>query len=316
MKFWLPTGQFDQEKAVQESIKTAKLVEKASRENPDTVKDYVIGHIIPFGQLDNKDDEFNSKFIFIAYEIASEFGVQVNDFSEINIYTTGVSDVTVQSIENSLNQMIEKSLGKGWRIAVFNSSIKTVFDECSRDSEQLAGIQQMSKNMTDLVAKQLSEMEKSTKDTPYKHDLINLFYADCDTLDAKLYKLKQKDINTQDGSEASEVCNRLKIEVMVYDRYANGIRLLTNYEQFASTRIRQHMQDNDKVWAFVLKARISIDQQDYCPVRQFNGSTTVQSKQDIQGCCKRIIYTLVNKNYNKWNFISLPRGDKHSYQIL
>lgn len=48
----------------------------------------------------------------------------------------------------------------------------------------------------------------------------------------------------------------MKIEIMVYDRYANGIRLLTNYESFASTRIRQHEADDEKVWAYVLKARI------------------------------------------------------------
>lgn len=316
MKLWLPTGQFDQEKAVQDSVKTAKLVEKASRENPETVKNYVIGHIMPLGQLDNQTNEFNSKYIFIAYEIASEFGVQVNDFSEINIYTNGVSDVTVQSLENSLNAMIEQSLGKGWRIAVFNSSLKSVLDEYQKDQEQLTNIQQVSKNIAEIVGKALDEMKNSTKEKPYRHDLINLFYADCDTIDAKLYKLKQKDMNTQDGVENGETCNKLKIEIMVYDRYANGIRLLTNFEQFASTRIRQHIQNDDKVWAFVLKARTVQDGPEYCPTRQFNGSTTVQSKNDIQGCCKRIIYTLVNKNYNHWNFISLPIGSKHNYQIL
>lgn len=316
MKFWLQTGEFDQEKAIKDSIKAAKLVEKASRENPDTVKDNVIGHIIPLGQLDKVVDEFDSKFIFIAYEIASEFGVQVNDFSEINIYTIEISDVTVQSLENSLNQIIEQSLGKGWRIAVFNSQIKAVLDGYRLNNDQLVNIQQIIKEITQLVTRAVEEMKRSTKEKPYRHDLIDLFYADCDTLDAKMYKLKTKDTNTSEMSESLETCNKLKIEVMVYDRYASGIRLLTNYEQFTSTRIRQHSQDNDKIWAFVLKARIQVDSSDYCQVRQFNGSTTVQSKQNIQGCCKRIIYTLVNKNYNKWNFISLPKGDKHTYQIL
>lgn len=213
--------------------------------------------------------------------------------------------------------MIEQVLGKGWRIAVFNSSLADAMEELTKGNGTLQDVQLASKAIVDLVSKSLEEMKNSSKEKPYRHDVIDLFYADCDTLDAKLYKLRQKEQNTSEGiAEAQDSCNKLKIEIMVYDRYANGIRLLTNFEQFAQTRIRQHSDNDDTVWAYVLKARISVDPVDYCQIRQFNGSTTVQTKTDLQGCCKRIIYTLVNKNYNHWNFISLPKGNKHTYQIL
>lgn len=50
-------------------------MEKACREKPDSVKEYAIGHILPLGALDNKKNEFDSKYILIAYEIANDFGV-------------------------------------------------------------------------------------------------------------------------------------------------------------------------------------------------------------------------------------------------
>lgn len=311
MKFWLPTGEFDSEQAVKDQAKNAKSVERDSRENPQNVKTHVIGHILPLGQLDSKDDDFDSKFIIIAYEIANEFGTSVNDFSEINLYTREMQDVTVISLENSLNQLIEATLGNGWRVAIFNEQFKGCLDSLQRNQEDLQQFQQASKIIVDTVYKQLTNLKNSTKEKPYKHDIIDLFYADCDTLDARFCKLHQNQQNDQRDSSS-----KIQIEIMVYDRYANGIRLLSNYESFTSARIRQHNQNDDKVWAFVLKARICVDQSDYCPVRQFNGNTTVSSKQDIQGSCKRIVYTLVNKNYNRWNFISIPKGDKHTYQIM
>lgn len=311
MRFWVPTGQFNSEDAVQDSAKNAKLVERDCRESPQNVKNHTIGHILPLGQIDSTDDDFDSKFIVIAYEIANEFGTSINDFSEINLYTREMQDVTVISLENSLNQLIEATLGKGWRVAIFNDQFKSALDFLQKGQQDISSFQQASKNIVDTVHKQIANLKKSTKEKPYKHDIIDLFYADCDTLDAKFCKLHQ--INQDDQRDTS---NKVQIEVMVYDRYANGIRLLSNYESFTSARIRQHSQDNDKVWAFVLKARISVDQPDYLPIRQFNGSTTVSSKQNIQGTCKRIVYTLVNKNYNRWNFISIPTGDKHTYQII
>ena len=317
MIFYTQTGKFDTDEEVKKENKNAKIVERMCREKPEQVKEYTVGHIIPLGAVDNTKNEFNSKYIIIAYEIASDFGIQVNDFSEINLYTRESQDIAVLSLENGLNQMIESVMGKGWHIAVFNQSFKSVLDELTKTADSIAQLQSASKTIQDIVARAIDQMKKSQAEKPYKHDIIDLFYADCDTLDAKIYKIKSSiDNQNEQQNEQQDACNKMKIEILVYDRYANGIRLLTNYESFASTRIRQHEADDEKVWAYVLKARIQVDPSDYVQVRQFNGSTTIQTKNDIQGCCKRIIYTLVNKNYTRWNFISLPKGDKHAYQVI
>lgn len=62
----------------------------------------------------------------------------MNDFSEINLYTRESQDIAVLSLENSLNQMIESVMGKGWHIAVFNSSFKSVLDELTKTADSIA----------------------------------------------------------------------------------------------------------------------------------------------------------------------------------
>lgn len=62
----------------------------------------------------------------------------MNDFSEINLYTRESQDIAVLSLENGLNQMIESVMGKGWHIAVFNSSFKSVLDELTKTADSIA----------------------------------------------------------------------------------------------------------------------------------------------------------------------------------
>lgn len=61
----------------------------------------------------------------------------MNDFSEINLYYREGRDTTALSLENSLNQMIEQVLGKGWRIAVFNSSLADAMEELTKGNGTL-----------------------------------------------------------------------------------------------------------------------------------------------------------------------------------
>lgn len=63
-------------------------------------------------------------------------------------------------------------------------------EELTKGNGNLSDVQLASKTIVDLVAGALDDMKKSTKEKPYRHDIIDLFYADCDTLDAKLYKLR------------------------------------------------------------------------------------------------------------------------------
>lgn len=304
MEIYTQSGKFDTEKVAEMASKEARALEVDSRENPANVNTHNIGYIIPLGALDSNIGEFSSKFILIAYNIAKEFSTNMNDFEELNGSPKELEAAAITRLTQELSNRVEQTLGKGWKIAMFNSNIQEAVSARTRRpgddamSEALCSIKHF-------VEQSIDGLSKTSEEKPWRHEIVNLFYGDCDVLESTF---KISNAEDKDGE------HQVDVSMLVYDNYANGLRILSNRESFATTRIRQHKTGKDKIWAYVLKARTPLDKPEYRPIRQFDG-TSIVTTQDVSGITLRIIYHLVNKNYNKWNFLSLPEGNSRLYKI-
>lgn len=309
-------GAFNTEELYKNTNKNLVKVEESSRVNPKDSSKYPIGYVIPLGTLGNAPNQttqFKSNFHLVAYTIADDLLDKTIDFEDFNINDSKIEQGQIYKLIKKLNDLAKSTLGFGWNITVFNVKMSTAIDSMSKGSNE---IDMMNKSINDLqtiISNRIGLLGKSNTENAWQHEIIELFYTPLKAISCKFVKLLEK--NTQKDLMPLGICNNIIIETLVYDSYANGLRLLTNTESFASSKLRMY-NGNDTIYLLVLKARIVGETDEFRPIRQYGGKSRISKCESISGCAERIIYNLVNKNYKHWSFISIPENlDINLYNI-
>ena len=291
------------------NINMVKL-EEAARNNPLSIDNFPIGYVIPLGTLgnaQNQQEQFSSNFHLVAYTIAKDLRDLSIDFSDFNVNTDQNAQGQVLKLQKRLDELAIRSLGDNWRVTIFNVSLQTTIDSMCKSRQD---VDAMAKAMDDpykIIESRIKGIANSNEKNPIHHEIVELFYAPLKALSTSVIKIVEP--RSKSASAPLGMCNEIVIENLIYDDYANGLRLLANKESFASSKIRRYTSNElHDVILLVLKARILGDDISFRPIRQFAGKSRISVAKTKSGCSERIIYNIVNKNYKHWSFISLP-GD-------
>ena len=291
-------GNFDTENAYRQCNNNTKDFEEFTRRTPGEVFKLPLGYIIPLGTMGNamtKQDQFKSNFHIIAYALADELIDRTLDFEDFNIRIKNESGKIIKSI-NKLNTYVENKLGSGWKVTIFNVSISTSINSMCNGVDTVESIDLAISEYEKIVMSRIDGLSKSNELNPWKHEIIELFYDYAQVMSSSFRKIMSKD---------KKECIGIGVELLVYDSYANGLRLLFGVDSFTSSKIRMHNADSN-IYTFVLKARIKGRNVKFKPVRRFSGKSNISDVEVMSGCSERIAYNIVNKNYRHWSFISLP----------
>lgn len=308
MKIVTTNGAFNTEELYKNTNINLVEIEESSRTNPKEASKYPIGYIIPLGTLGNapsQSTQFKSNFHIVAYTIADELMDKSTDFEDFNIDDSKQEQGQIYKLIKKLNEIAKSTLGLGWNITLFNVKLSTAIDSMCKGSNEIDVMNKSINDLQTIVSNRLGLLSKSNEENPWKHEIIELFYTPLRAISYKFMKLVEK--NTQKDLMPFGICNNIIIETLVYDSYANGLRLLTNTESFASSKIRSYKGEST-IYLLVLKARIVGEEDGFRPIRQYGGKSRISKVELTSGCAERIIYNLVNKNYKHWSFISIPEN--------
>ena len=311
MKFVAKNGEFETNDLYTKVCMNTINIEKKSKENPLEVDKYPIGYVVPLGTLGNAPNaqtQFSSNFHLIAYTIAKDLIDVSIDFEDFNIKSSDKAQGHILKLSKRLDDLAERTLGTGWHITVFNVNLQTTIDSMCKGAND---VDTMSKTMDEfysIMESRLKVLANSSQNNPIKHEVVELFYAPLRAISKSITKIVES--RSKSTVTPLGVCNDIIIETLVYDDYANGLRLLANTESFASSKIRQYRatEGGGEVYLLVLKARLAGEDINFRPIRQFAGKSRISVGKTSSGCSERIIYNLVNKNYKHWSFIALPMG--------
>lgn len=309
MEIVLKNGKFNTGKLSDIANKNMADMEKASREKPLDVDSFPIGFIIPLGTLGNAPSQvaqFSSNFHIVAYRLADDLIDMPCDFEDLNTEESKTEQGQLIKLLKRIDELTKNELGDGWKITLFNVKLATALDSMCKGSKNIEEMNKSVGNVFKIVENRVHNLRKTSEAEPLNYELIELFYAPLKAHSISFTKII--DTNSKNATFPLGVCNSINIETLVYDSYANGLRLLANTESFASSKIREFSNDTESnIYLFVLKARRHGESSTFRPIRQFNGKSIISEDDNISGCAERIIYNLVNKNYRHWSFISLPR---------
>lgn len=288
--------------------KSAREIEILSRQNPSQITNNIIGYIIPLGTIDKNLKEFDSNYQLIAYYVAKDFTENAEGIIRPEVKASSVEAATIVTVNKKLTQLAETYLDSGWNITIFNNTMSNTIEYLNKDSTDIEELQKTILALQRLVEDRLKALKSSSKDSVWKHEVIELFYTSLNCIQCNIYI--DKSVREVEGT-----IGPLTIDTLTYDDYANGMRLLSNVESFATTKIRQHIDIDDKrVYPYVMKARVIGDKSEYRPIRAFNGDSIISGQKSLSGCTMRIVYNIVNKDYECWTFLSLPR-DSSAYNV-
>lgn len=291
------------------NINMVKL-EEAARNNPLSIDNFPIGYVIPLGTLgnaQNQQEQFSSNFHLVAYTIAKDLRDLSIDFSDFNVNTDQNAQGQVLKLQKRLDELAIRSLGDNWRVTIFNVSLQTTIDSMCKSRQDVDAMAKAMDDLYKIIESRIKGIANSNEKNPIHHEIVELFYAPLKALSTSVIKIVEP--RSKSASAPLGLCNEIVIENLVYDDYANGLRLLANKESFASSKIRRYTSNElHDVILLVLKARILGDDISFRPIRQFAGKSRISVAKTKSGCSERIIYNIVNKNYKHWSFISLP-GD-------
>lgn len=291
------------------NINMVKL-EEAARNNPLSIDNFPIGYVIPLGTLgnaQNQQEQFSSNFHLVAYTIAKDLRDLSIDFSDFNVNTDQNAQGQVLKLQKRLDELAIRSLGDNWRVTIFNVSLQTTIDSMCKSRQDVDAMAKAMDDLYKIIESRINGIANSNEKNPIHHEIVELFYAPLKALSTSVIKIVEP--RSKSASAPLGMCNEIVIENLIYDDYANGLRLLANKESFASSKIRRYTSNElHDVILLVLKARILGDDISFRPIRQFAGKSRISVAKTKSGCSERIIYNIVNKNYKHWSFISLP-GD-------
>lgn len=291
------------------NINMVKL-EEAARNNPLSIDNFPIGYVIPLGTLgnaQNQQEQFSSNFHLVAYTIAKDLRDLSIDFSDFNVNTDQNAQGQVLKLQKRLDELAIRSLGDNWRVTIFNVSLQTTIDSMCKSRQDVDAMAKAMDDLYKIIESRIKGIANSNEKNPIHHEIVELFYAPLKALSTIVIKIVEP--RSKSASAPLGMCNEIVIENLIYDDYANGLRLLANKESFASSKIRRYTSNElHDVILLVLKARILGDDISFRPIRQFAGKSRISVAKTKSGCSERIIYNIVNKNYKHWSFISLP-GD-------
>lgn len=285
-------------------------LEEAARNNPLSIDNFPIGYVIPLGTLgnaQNQQEQFSSNFHLVAYTIAKDLRDLSIDFSDFNVNTDQNAQGQVLKLQKRLDELAIRSLGDNWRVTIFNVSLQTTIDSMCKSRQDVDAMAKAMDDLYKIIESRIKGIANSNEKNPIHHEIVELFYAPLKALSTSVIKIVEP--RSKSASAPLGMCNEIVIENLIYDDYANGLRLLANKESFASSKIRRYTSNElHDVILLVLKARILGDDISFRPIRQFAGKSRISVAKTKSGCSERIIYNIVNKNYKHWSFISLP-GD-------
>lgn len=310
MKVTTSTGAIEtNELSTKVNINMVKL-EEAARNNPLSIDNFPIGYVIPLGTLgnaQNQQEQFSSNFHLVAYTIAKDLRDLSIDFSDFNVNTDQNAQGQVLKLQKRLDELAIRSLGDNWRVTIFNVSLQTTIDSMCKSRQDVDAMAKAMDDLYKIIESRINGIANSNEKNPIHHEIVELFYAPLKALSTSVIKIVEP--RSKSASAPLGMCNEIVIENLIYDDYANGLRLLANKESFASSKIRRYISNElHDVILLVLKARILGDDISFRPIRQFAGKSRISVAKTKSGCSERIIYNIVNKNYKHWSFISLP-GD-------
>ena len=310
MKVTTSTGAIEtNELSTKVNINMVKL-EEAARNNPLSIDNFPIGYVIPLGTLgnaQNQQEQFSSNFHLVAYTIAKDLRDLSIDFSDFNVNTDQNAQGQVLKLQKRLDELAIRSLGDNWRVTIFNVSLQTTIDSMCKSRQDVDAMAKAMDDLYKIIESRIKGIANSNEKNPIHNEIVELFYAPLKALSTSVIKIVEP--RSKSASAPLGMCNEIVIENLVYDDYANGLRLLANKESFASSKIRRYTSNElHDVILLVLKARILGDDISFRPIRQFAGKSRISVAKTKSGCSERIIYNIVNKNYKHWSFISLP-GD-------
>lgn len=310
MKVTTSTGTIEtNELSTKVNINMVKL-EEAARNNPLSIDNFPIGYVIPLGTLgnaQNQQEQFSSNFHLVAYTIAKDLRDLSIDFSDFNVNTDQNAQGQVLKLQKRLDELAIRSLGDNWRVTIFNVSLQTTIDSMCKSRQDVDAMAKAMDDLYKIIESRIKSIANSNEKNPIHHEIVELFYAPLKALSTSVIKIVEP--RSKSASAPLGLCNEIVIENLIYDDYANGLRLLANKESFASSKIRRYTsKELNDVILLVLKARILGDDISFRPIRQFAGKSRISVAKTKSGCSERIIYNIVNKNYKHWSFISLP-GD-------
>lgn len=300
------SGTLNTEELYRTALSNVARVEEATRENPSDSSSYPIGYVIPLGTLGNapnRETQFKSNFSIVAYTIAEGLLDRAIDFEDFNVVDDVIQQGQIYKLSKKLEDLAIASFGKGWKITIFNVTLTTAVDSMSKGVKDIDIMQKSMDSLYSIIESRIEGLKQTSEKKPLKHEVVELFYTPLRAISVSMTKILED--KSKSPMNPLGACTHITIETLVYDDWANGLRLLTNTESFASSRIRSHQKDN-QVYPFVLKARIAGDTSDFRPVRLFDGQSKVSELKLASGCAERIVYNLVNKNYKHWSFISIP----------
>lgn len=314
MKVTTSTGAIEtNELSTKVNINMVKL-EEAARNNPLSIDNFPIGYVIPLGTLgnaQNQQEQFSSNFHLVAYTIAKDLRDLSIDFSDFNVNTDQNAQGQVLKLQKRLDELAIRSLGDNWRVTIFNVSLQTTIDSMCKSRQDVDAMAKAMDDLYKIIESRIKGIANSNEKNPIHHEIVELFYAPLKALSTSVIKIVEP--RSKSASAPLGLCNEIVIENLIYDDYANGLRLLANKESFASSKIRRYTSNElHDVILLVLKARILGDDISFRPIRQFAGKSRISVAKTKSGCSERIIYNIVNKNYKHWSFISLPSDFKIS----
>lgn len=328
MKIVVPNGEFITEELTKQAQLSVPLIEECARENPyDSIK-FPVGFVVPLGTLGNapnQSTQFKSNFHVVAYNSASELLDKDIDFEDFNISDRFQDNGHISKLNKALDLLAEHTFGAGWKITVFNVKLSIVIESMCKGVNDLDVLKKSMDDFYNIVNSRIEALKTATKEKPWPHELIEIYYSPLKALSIDFAEVisvttqktqvsnEPKAGGTMRGQQANKVitkeirtCEGIQIRTLVYDEYANGLRMLTNLESFTSSKIRTHSKDDQDTYLFVLKARVSGDDIKFKPIRQFAGKSVISHCEVNSGCVKRIVYNIINKNYTQWSFISIP----------
>ena len=328
MKIIAKNGEFITEELTKKAQASVTLIEESSRLNPpDSVK-YPVGFVIPLGTLGNapnQSTQFKSNFHVVAYNSASELLDKDIDFEAFNIGDRVQDNGHISKLTKALDLLAEHTFGPGWRITVFNVKLNIVIESMCKGVNDVDVMKRAMDDFYNIVNGRVEQLKKATQENPWGHEVIELYYAPLRAISidfAEMISITEQMVQlsnepkaggTMRGQQATKLakkevrtCNGVQIRTLVYDEYANGLRMLTNLESFTSSKIRVHTESDSEIYLFVLKARVVGDDINFKPIRQFAGKSVISYCEVGSGCVKRIVYNIINKNYTQWSFISIP----------
>lgn len=304
MKVHALNGEFDTDILYREVNKNVEIIEELARTKPISISTHPIGFVIPLGTLGNApthDTQFKSNFHIVAYTIADELLDKTIDFKDFNTEDNNEQG-QICKLAKQFSDLATDKFGKGWRITLFNVSLAKAIESMCKGSKDVDSMKKAMDELYTIVNGRVEQIDKTSEKDKWPHEVIELFYAPFRAISCEITKLVDR--RSISDNNPIGICNNIVIETLVYDDYANGLRLLTNTESFASSKIRQHYMDSNN-YLCVLKARVAGDDGQFRPIRQFAGKSKVGFTDIKSGSTERIIYNIVNKNYKHWSFISI-----------